>query len=1747
MNFLRRLGNAIKRFFTGGGSRSNSGSSNRSSGRSYTPRYTGGSTRSYSGGGGFRPSSQMSLRERLEEDRKKKRQQERQNAYKVKETPKKSTVIETTNRTQDNKTTVAENRKRLLNDRKAFQTATRQSSFNKALKNGTEKQKLALEAQKKRQQERSKREIKRAEFHEATKNKYNTEVGTKEQRARARQRIKSGEWQSDPNVAKYEYTAHPIASTVGRKIASGMSWNASDLATKKLARGEMAEAEKIYEKNVKEHPYAAMGGELLGSLVSFGGVGKGVSKLSGKALATGTGKQVVKRLAGSKAIKTLASRSADKALEKGAVKTAGKALRLADEIADAKARKIVSGLVENTAIDLTAGAINDINRATAQYKAGSDEWWKEIGSNVKWNVALGGGATALNALTKGSATKQALKNIAESDKAKSVLKPLAGATETLPNIKAKRPRVPEVAGINLKGELSEAEKNTLASTRNTLANTLESNPADKDARRILKRNIQRIDKALGDTASDSAQNEAKEVINQADDLASQITKEMDEAHNIARDTTRPQAERNAASERFTVLKEELDKIRDTVDENVEEAVEQTAKEDSSQLSLEDIAEEPKKKTPPKTKAQKAKARADEKLELEELALNQRKGIDRDVRSATKGEYGYRQGEATASTYGSASESERIVNSQKKIREALNRDGAFNSDEFGVFKTANRAKRDEIASNAYNRVSKDPQSVLDRLREIDARLRSELKSKSALESAEHISIDDIADVTALRNLYEESGQKVPDEYEQVFSNIIAWQKTENAQGLVATDLFLKENSPEYRRTLLQRDLTNFMKKVIGADEAGIADIKRSLDANFGEGYFDKALKELSNTKRKWGEAEFREAYKDLQSQIFMNSKPSVWDTVNLFRHSFMLSSLKTGANNIIGNVMMRMMYNVSDLMQVIVENTMKASGADFRRTTALLKSNDQKRLARMFTSGALGESNIKNAKYLEDFDDQAFANVINEWANIDVSEMMESSKYMGDIVKGINYKPTTAGGAIKQGFVKFGGVGNKAVSYMLNEPDSWFVERNYRSALMKYLEANGVRNSETLSEVSESLLKDARAHAKDVALENTYKKANRVVSFLEGLRQKGYRKGSSLPNKVVTMGLDAELPYLKVPANLVINNFKYSPLGVFKSGVDASIAIAKGDTDALNVATRELSKGLTGTGMFLLGYMMFCEDQTDDNSWGFIGNAKDELKEYGVRDNSFKIGNHNFSLANMGIGSVQYLMGASLAEDFQEAGQVPAYQAIIDAAGKTLDVTADMSLLENATALMDAFGNGGDYDMTLSDRFGNAGQKIVGDYAAQFIANPLRGVAKGITDADLDTGVKKGDTTKVQRNIERGVNNFVQGIPVINENLLAHKVDTHGNLINERKTTGDKLRQVATNILDPTSHRKIHIPEADKEELKVLKINRETGEETDEKYKPKAFDEDRKFKAKIGKGEFKQEIDLTRKEREQAARSFKQSGKDMATALVYARRGWFGDSHGERAQQILAEIPEDEEKAREYLYSTPEFQSLSNKEKNDFLDTLYKGGTNTNTGGRNRTANKEVYVNIKGGDEGDFKFLNDLHSKTQAKYADLGLEEKGISKGQWADAIEAIKWENHKYKEETGENQDSYYSAKKVKNALLGMEGLDAEQRKAIYDAIRGKRTTFGWYDWDGVSGGSGYRRRRGYRRRGYRRRGGGGGSSNASKYATAKVNPNDFKAKNTKLSTVISTTDNGKVAVPKAKKTSTKVKPPTTKLKKYEV
>ena len=269
------------------------------------------------------------------------------------------------------------------------------------------------------------------------KNKYEPIVKEKYGGATQASKIarKQGEYQYDPDVAKYETLKHPVVNSAARGATAGATFGLSELAARKAKRNNgMDSAEKFYQQY--KDPTAERLGEIGGSFASFG-LTAGATEKVGAKLASKVAPKAAEKLAEKGIVKGLAEHSAKKL-------TGQAGTELAKQIGKDRATKIVNALGGEVVQNLTTGAIYDVANASKEYEPLSKEWWKELGKSAAFNAGMttliAGGSViggnkqlvsdALDTVNKKQALRNKLDDIAHTSKAGDVIP----SKTTLPKI-----------------------------------------------------------------------------------------------------------------------------------------------------------------------------------------------------------------------------------------------------------------------------------------------------------------------------------------------------------------------------------------------------------------------------------------------------------------------------------------------------------------------------------------------------------------------------------------------------------------------------------------------------------------------------------------------------------------------------------------------------------------------------------------------------------------------------------------------------------------------------------------------------------------------------------------------------------------------------------------------------------------------------------------------------------------------------------------------------------------------------------------------------------------------------------------------------------------------------------------------------------------------------------------------------------------------------------------------------------------
>lgn len=316
-----------------------------------------------------------------------------------------------------------------------------------------------------------------------------------------------------PTMQAYKKRGVSKGESLARGVVKGASFGVSDKMLKGQTDTEKAR-EKYYQQNKSKGWETA--GEIAGSLVSFGGVGKAGARTVGKLTATKAGKKLVAKTAESGLVRASARRSAKKAVEKGVAKKASQ--ELIDEISKKKAERLVKGLGTDAFINATGGLVSDINRADENHKRFSDGWWEELGESAALNVALGGATEVVPALRNNkNIIKDSVENVAEGTSRNAV----ANA-----NVKAdiNLPKKEEIADIN--NAISNKPKKVVPpkALETTVDETLRPTSVDDIVKENPPRNLAKSTLPKNETPSGNASRKIEDVVNKKRPKASNAEK-----------------------------------------------------------------------------------------------------------------------------------------------------------------------------------------------------------------------------------------------------------------------------------------------------------------------------------------------------------------------------------------------------------------------------------------------------------------------------------------------------------------------------------------------------------------------------------------------------------------------------------------------------------------------------------------------------------------------------------------------------------------------------------------------------------------------------------------------------------------------------------------------------------------------------------------------------------------------------------------------------------------------------------------------------------------------------------------------------------------------------------------------------------------------------------------------------------------------------------------------------------------------
>lgn len=395
-------------------------------------------------------------------------------------------------------------------------------------------------------------------------------------------------------------------------------------------------------------------------------------------------------------------------------------------------------------------------------------------------------------------------------------------------------------------------------------------------------------------------------------------------------------------------------------------------------------------------------------------------------------------------------------------------------------------------------------------------------------------------------------------------------------------------------------------------------------------------------------------------------------------------------------------------------------------------------------------------------------------------------------------------------------------------DVVFGKHHYETALASFLQA---RN---MTEVTP----EAREYAMLRALEATFRAESKLATAINHLIKKGGVGGKAM---------SVVMPFVKTPINIAKQAFDYSPLGLGKSATIDLVKVKKGDMSATQWI-HNISKGLTGTGIAVLGFLLA---KGIIPGVGITGAPPENEKEYellkqqGWKPYSLKIGDTYFPVTWAQPFATPMMMGVTIADASDEELE---FKDVLDVTSVLFDSIAEVSPL---SGVQDA--------LTYNDSVGDIALDVGGDLASQMV--PAMGKQIGnIIDPNVYDLYSGGV-------IENTKNMAVKGIPGLDAGLealgidtdVAQKVDAWGQPVTQ---SDNILERTALNTLSPSY---FSTETEDPVNQEIFKLHEKTGNNS-------------VFPRVVNKNDFKG-IELTNKELQGLQEGIGQLSKKVVESYI----------------------------------------------------------------------------------------------------------------------------------------------------------------------------------------------------------------------------------------------------------------------------
>ncbi len=563
-------------------------------------------------------------------------------------------------------------------------------------------------------------------------------------------------------------------------------------------------------------------------------------------------------------------------------------------------------------------------------------------------------------------------------------------------------------------------------------------------------------------------------------------------------------------------------------------------------------------------------------------------------------------------------------------------------------------------------------------------------------------------------------------------------------------------------------------------------------------------------------EWDNIFKMIGNEAAKQAPKSLFDRIRTIRYLSMLMNPRTWIRNIAGNTVNYGFNGVSDTFRWMIENSISKFDKNGRF---------------FYTVSNKGPFYVN-----QDLVSTINSNISNLNPNYGVKvepNALENYKNQNEVSKGFGKVIDTA---------------QKINEFALDKPDLFFSKRKYVSTLAQVLDRNGI-NADLLNYLIETpidnryedidingttytyddltgkriILDKAIKFAERRSQEITYRQDNSIDQIIKGLMN-----SDKTEQRVIGKFINAILPFTKTPFNIATEMVKDSPLGIAQGLKQLNKALKTGGD--INQAIETMCKGLTGTGVLLLGMFL--------NSQGLLtgdGNDMDDKEKEFAEQRGWK----PFAFRYDGDGATTYAdisaltpMAMSLAlgavinemtesyishSNIDENGEPKNSFEAIDAIETLKDLAITLAEPWTNMSAVSGIGN------TIPQYTDSDGEFLVNfiyntgkNYVSQFIPQVLKQINRTFNDPKIHTTQGMGNTT----------DKFISSLS--KDSLLTSKnnnvaIDYRGNekeYFDEFMGLDGTLGRTVNNFINPFSMSQ-EKDDATADEL--LRLYKETGE------------------------------------------------------------------------------------------------------------------------------------------------------------------------------------------------------------------------------------------------------------------------------------------------------------------------------------